>query len=44
MILMTGKEQRLAFLEIPENSTESGYMICFVANHKGKHQAVLLEI
>jgi hypothetical protein len=44
MVMMTGKEQRLAYFKIPKNSTESGYMICFVANHKGKHQAVLREI
>jgi hypothetical protein len=44
MIMMTGKEQGLAYLEIPDNSTESGDMISLVGNHTGKHKAVLREI
>lgn len=42
--MMPGKEQGLAYLEIPDNSIESGYMICLVANRKGKHKAVLREV
>jgi hypothetical protein len=43
MIMMAGKEKCWLIWKY-QKTTESGYMIYFVANHKGKHQAVLCEI
>jgi hypothetical protein len=43
MIMMAGKEKGWLIWKY-QKTAESVYVIYFVANHKGKHQAMLCEI